>query len=137
MSSIEKATLECRKMGIRRVLPLKTSGAFHSPLMIPARKPLLNIINSVKFKDAFVPVFQNVSATPVTKASIIQENIIKQLENPVLWSDTILNMKWHGITDFFEVGPGNVLNGLNRRIYPESTTINCDKLEHLEAYEVL
>ena len=91
----------------------------------------------MKFKDAFIPVFQNVSATPVKKASIIQENIVKQLENPVLWSDTILNMKKNDITNFFEVGPGRVLRGLNQRIFPNSTTINCDKLEHLEAHEVL
>ena len=105
--------------------------------MSPARKALSKILNTLRLKDAYIPVFQNVSAEPVTKASIIQENILKQLENPVLWSDTILNMKRDGINDFFEVGPGKVLKGLNRRIYPESTTINCDKLEYLEAYEVL
>ena len=137
ISAIENAIITAKNIGIRRALPLNVSGAFHSPLMSPARKALSKIINNLRFKDAYIPVFQNVSAAPVTKASIIQNNILKQLENPVLWSDTILNMKRHGITDFFEVGPGNVLNGLNRRIYPESTTINCDKLEHLEAYEVL
>ena len=137
INAIENAIITAKNIGVRRALPLNVSGAFHSPLMSPARKALSKMINNLRFKDAYIPVFQNVSAAPVTKASIIQENILKQLENPVLWSDTILNMKRHGITDFFEVGPGNVLNGLNRRIYPESTTINCDKLEHLEAYEVL
>mgnify|MGYP000102436833 CR=1 FL=1 len=137
INAIENAIITAKNIGVRRALPLNVSGAFHSPLMSPARKALSKIINTLRFKDAYMPVFQNFSAAPVTKASIIQENILKQLENPVLWSDTILNMKRHGITDFFEVGPGNVLNGLNRRIYPESTTINCDKLEHLEAYEVL
>jgi [acyl-carrier-protein] S-malonyltransferase len=137
INAIENAIITAKNIGVRRALPLNVSGAFHSPLMSPARKTLSKIINNLSFKDAYIPVFQNVSAAPVTKASIIQENILKQLENPVLWSDTILNMKRHGITDFFEVGPGNVLKGLNRRIYPESTTINCDKLEHLEAYEVL
>ena len=137
INAIENAIITAKDIGIRRAITLNVSGAFHSPLMSPARKILSKIINNLRFKDAYIPVFQNVSAEPVTKASIIQENILKQLENPVLWSDTILNMKIHGITDFFEVGPGNVLSGLNRRIYPESTTINCDKLEHLEAYEVL
>ncbi len=137
INAIENAIITAKDIGIKRTFRLNVSGAFHSPLMSPIRKPLLNIINSVKFKDAYIPVYPNVSAIPVIKASIIQENILKQLENPVLWSDTILNMKWHGITDFFEVGPGNVLHGLNRRIYPESITINCDKLEHLEAYEML
>ena len=137
INAIENAIITAKNIGVRRALPLNVSGAFHSPLMSSAREELSKVINTIKFMDAYMPVFQNVSATPVTKASIIQENILKQLENPVLWSDTILNMKRHGIIDFFEVGPGNVLNGLNRRIYPESTTINCDKLEHLEAYEVL
>jgi [acyl-carrier-protein] S-malonyltransferase len=137
INAIENALITAKNIGVRRALPLNVSGAFHSPLMSPVQKALSKMINNIRFKDAYIPVFQNVSAAPVTKASIIQENILKQLENPVLWSDTILNMKRHGITDFFEVGPGNVLNGLNRRIYPESTTINCDKLEHLEAYEVL
>ncbi|SVE55524.1 uncharacterized protein METZ01_LOCUS508378, partial [marine metagenome] len=109
----------------------------HSPLMAPVREPLLEIINSVSFKNAHIPVFQNVSANPVTNASAIQKNIINQLENPVLWSQTILNMKEEGISKFFEVGPGKVLKGLNQCIYPESTIINCDKIEHLEAYEIL
>ena len=137
INAIENAIITAKNIGAIRAFPLNVSGAFHSPLMSSARKPLSKIINNLRFKDPYIPVFQNVSATPVTKASIIQENILKQLEHPVLWSDTILNMKRQGITDFFEVGPGKVLNGLNRWIYPESTTINCDKLEHLEAYEVL
>ena len=137
INAIENAIITAKNIGAIRAFPLNVSGAFHSPLMSPIRKPLLNIINSVKFKDANIPVYPNVSAIPVIKASIIQENILKQLENPVLWSDTILNMKRDGINDFFEVGPGKVLKGLNRRIYPESITINCDKLEHLESCEVL
>jgi len=137
INAIENAISTSKDIGIRRALILNVSGAFHSPLMSPARKPLLNVINSVKFKDADIPVFQNVSAVPSKKASVLKENILKQLENPVLWSDTILNMKKDGITKFIEVGPGKVLNGFNRQIYPESTTINCYKLEHLETYEVL
>ena len=135
--AIENAIITAKDIGIRRAFTLNVSGAFHSPLMSPVRNALLNIINSVSFKDAYIPVFQNVSASPVTKSSIIQENILKQLENPVLWSDTILNMKKNGITNFFEVGPGRVLRGLNQRIFPYSSTINCDRLKHLETYEVL
>ena len=133
INAIENAIKTAKDIGIRRALKLNVSGAFHSPLMAPVREPLLEIINSVQFKDAHIPIFQNVSAKPVINATTIQENIINQLENPVLWSEIILNMKNKGITDFFEVGPGNVLKGLNQRIYPESTTINCDKQEHLDA----
>ena len=94
-------------------------------------------MQTIQFKNAQIPIYQNVSAEPLIEASTIQENIINQLENPVLWLKTILNMKKSGISDFFEVGPGEVLKGLNQRIYPESTTINCDNMEHLDACEVL
>ena len=93
--------------------------------------------HSIEFKDAYIPVFQNVSAAPFTDATTIKNNIINQLENPVLWCDTILNLKKEGITDFYEVGPGNVLKGLNRRIFPKSNTFTCDKLENLKSCEVL
>ena len=135
--AVEAAINTAKEIGIRRALPLRVSGAFHSPLMRPAREPLLEIINSVNFRDAKIPVYQNIQAEPVTDYNILRKNILKQLENPVLWSDIILNMKKEGISNFFEVGPGKVLKGLNQRIFPESTTIICDKLEHLDACEVL
>ena len=137
MSAIENAIKTAKDIGIRRAVKLNVSGAFHSPLMSPVHEPLLKIIESLPFRNTNIPVFQNVSANPVTDASIIQENIINQLEQPVLWSKTILNMKNQGVSDFFEVGPGKVLKGLNKQIYPESTTISCDKLEHLNACVML
>ena len=137
IKAIKNAIITAKEIGIRRVLALNVSGAFHSPLMTPARQPLLDVIDSIEFNNAKIPVYQNVSASPVTNATAIRDNILNQLENPVLWCDTILNLKQMGITDFYEVGPGKVLKGLNRQIFPESTTITCDKLEHLDACEVL
>ena len=137
LKAIENAIITAKEIGIRRALALNVSGAFHSPLMTPARQPLLDVIDSIEFNNAKIPVYQNVSASPVTNAAAIRDNILNQLENPVLWCDTILNLKQMGITDFYEVGPGKVLKGLNRQIFPESTTITCDKLEHLDACEVL
>ena len=137
IKAIENAIITAKEIGIRRALALNVSGAFHSPLMTPARQPLLDVIDSIEFNNAKIPVYQNVSASPVTNATAIRDNILNQLENPVLWCDTILNLKQMGITDFYEVGPGKVLKGLNRQIFPESTTITCDKLEHLDACEVL
>jgi len=137
IKAIKNAIITAKEIGIRRALALNVSGAFHSPLMTPARQPLLDVINSIEFNNAKIPVYQNVSASPVTNATAIRDNILNQLENPVLWCDTILNLKQMGITDFFEVGPGKVLKRLNRQIFPESTTITCDKLEHLDACEVL
>ena len=136
-NAVENAIITAKEIGVRRALALNVSGAFHSPLMAPARQPLKKLMDSIKFNDAKIPIFQNVSASPVTNATDIRDNILNQLENPVLWFDTILNLKKIGITDFFEVGPGKVLKGLNRRISPESTTFTCDKLEHLDACEVL
>ena len=137
IKAIKNAIITAKEIGIRRALVLNVSGAFHSPLMTPARQPLLDVIDSIEFNNAKIPVYQNVSASPVTNATAIRDNILNQLENPVLWCDTILNLKQMGITDFYEVGPGKVLKGLNRQIFPESTTITCDKLEHLDACEVL
>ena len=137
IKAIKNAIITAKEIGIRRALALNVSGAFHSPLMTPARQPLLDVIDSIEFNNAKIPVYQNVSASPVTNSTAIRYNILNQLENPVLWCDTILNLKQMGITDFYEVGPGKVLKGLNRQIFPESTTITCDKLEHLDACEVL
>ena len=137
IKAIKNAIITAKEIGIGRALALNVSGAFHSPLMTPARQPLLDVIDSIEFNNAKIPVYQNVSASPVTNATAIRDNILNQLENPVLWCDTILNLKQMGITDFYEVGPGKVLKGLNRQIFPESTTITCDKLEHLDACEVL
>ena len=137
IKAIGNAILTAKEIGIRRALALNVSGAFHSPLMAPAREPLKELMNSIKFNNAKIPVFQNVSAAPVSIASEIRDNILNQLENPVLWCDTILNLKKSGVTEFFEVGPGKVLKGLNKRISPESTTFTCDKLDHLDTCEVL
>ena len=137
LKAVENAINTAKEIGVRRALALTVSGAFHSSLMSPARQPLLEIMNSITFNNANIPVFQNVSATPFTDAAKIKNNIINQLENPVLWCDTILNLKNKGVTNFYEVGPGNVLKGLNRRISPELNNFTCDKLENLKACEVL
>lgn len=137
IKAIGSAILTAKEIGIRRALALNVSGAFHSPLMAPVREPLKELMNSIKFNNAKIPVFQNVSASPVSIASEIRVNILNQLENPVLWCDTILNLKTSRVKEFFEVGPGKVLKGLNKRIFPESTTFTCDKLDHLDTCEVL
>ena len=102
IKAIKNAIITAKEIGIRRALALNVSGAFHSPLMTPARQPLLDVIDSIEFNNAKIPVYQNVSASPVTNATAIRDNILNQLENPVLWCDTILNLKQMGITDFYE-----------------------------------
>jgi [acyl-carrier-protein] S-malonyltransferase len=137
IETVDIALATARKLGIRRAVPLNVSGAFHSPLMKSARKPLKDIINSVNFQDAKVPVYQNVIAKAVTDITKIRQNIINQLENPVLWSDTISEMVKNGMTEFIEAGPGKVLNGLNRRINKNIITHNFDRMEHLDACAML
>jgi len=137
ISAIENAINTARKMGIRRAVKLNVTGAFHSPLMAEAREPLQEVMNSVNFQDATVPVYQNVNAEAITDSHRICQNLIQQLENPVLWSETILNMKKNGITEFIEAGPGKVLSGLNHRIIPGITSHNFDKMEHLNFCEIL
>jgi len=132
IEAVNKAIQSAKELGIKRAIALNVSGAFHSPLMASAREPLNSLMDSINFKNANIPVFQNVSASPITKAKAIRENLLNQLEKPVLWFETILNLKYMGISKFYEVGPGKVLKGLNRRIYPESTTITCELLENIE-----
>ena len=137
VNAVNSAIASAKKMGIKRIIKLNVSGAFHSPLMNSVKKPLLNIIDSTNFNNSLVPIYQNISANPVIKASTIKINLIKQLENPVLWLQTILNMKKIGISKFIEVGPGNVLMGLNKKIYPKSITYNYNKIEDIFNCEML
>jgi len=91
-------------------------GAFHSPLMEPARAELEEAIRSTKFNDPICPVYQNVTARPATDPGIIRSNLVAQLTAPVLWTQTVLNMIADGADSFTEVGPGCVLQGLIRKI---------------------
>ncbi len=134
--AVAKAIETAKEIGVRRALPLNVSGAFHSPLMTPARKPLSEIIESLHFSDAKVPVYQNATAEAVTDKDDIRKNILSQLESPVLWVNIILNMKRDGFSSFLELGPGKVLQGLNRRIYPDATILSLGSVDQLEQYEV-
>lgn len=122
--AIDMAIEVAREMGLRRVIKLNVSGAFHSPLMAPAREALLVALESVEIRDPKVPVYQNVTAQPEDSAARIRENLLLQLENPVRWEEIIRRMGTDRFTHFFEVGAGKVLQGLNRRILPNSKTLS-------------
>ena len=124
--SIQNAVHLFKEIGIKRVIKLKTSGAFHSPLMKSARNSLTKVIKSIEFKDAKIPIYQNTYPLPETKAENIKLNLIKQLESPVYWNDTILNMKKNNLNIFIEVGPGQVLSKLNKKITDNSNMITFD-----------
>ncbi|WP_294178958.1 ACP S-malonyltransferase [uncultured Coprobacter sp.] len=115
----------CEKMlaaGAKRALKLKVGGAFHSPIMEPARAELAEAIHKTQFFTPQCPVYQNVNAKAETDPETIKENLIAQLTAPVRWTQTVINMIADGATDFTEVGPGNVLQGLVKKINKEVTT---------------
>jgi [acyl-carrier-protein] S-malonyltransferase len=116
LKGIEIACEKLKAAGAKRALPLKVGGAFHSPLMEPARIELAEAINSTTFSTPICPVYQNVNAQPVTEPAQIKENLIAQLTSPVRWTQIAENMIADGGTTFVEVGPGTVLQGLIKKV---------------------
>ena len=136
INAVEWVIKSSRDAGARMAVELNVSGAFHSPLMSPARENLAEMINSLEISDTVYPVFTNVDAKPVTKAIDIKSSLIQQLENPVLWAKSILEMKSKGINHFIEVGPGKVLQGLNKRIDRSIVSQGVDSITKLEQIDV-
>ena len=116
VSAIQKACELLTEKGARRALVLPVGGAFHSPMMEPAREELAAAIKETQFNEPSCPVYQNVPASAVTSATEIKENLILQLTAPVKWTQSIQAMVADGGTEFIEVGPGKVLQGLMRKI---------------------
>ena len=116
MKGIEIACQKLTEAGAKRALPLKVGGAFHSPLMEPARVELAEAINNTNFNTPVCPVYQNVDAKPYTDPAQIKENLIKQLTSPVKWTQIMQNMIADGMSSYTEVGPGTVLQGLLKKV---------------------
>ena len=106
----------CKQAGAKRALPLAVGGAFHSPLMEPARAELAKAIEATEVRAPRCPIYQNVTALPETDPVRIKENLLKQLTSPVRWTQSVKNMLADGATEFTELGPGTVLQGLVKRI---------------------
>ena len=120
--AVNAINVACEKMkeaGAKRALVLPVGGAFHSPLMEPAREELAEAIASTTFKTPSCPIYQNVNAQPSTDVNTIKENLIAQLTAPVRWTQTVQNMTADGAAEFVECGPGKVLQGLVKKISPE------------------
>ena len=113
---IELVSPLLKEAGAKRVLPLSVGGAFHSPLMEPARIELAEAINNTKFNLGICPVYQNVTGQPVNDPEIIKKNLVSQLTSPVLWTQTMKNILANGAKTIIEVGPGTVLQGLFKRV---------------------
>jgi [acyl-carrier-protein] S-malonyltransferase len=122
IAGIDKACEAMKAAGAKRALVLQVGGAFHSPLMEPARKELQDAIEQTDFKMPVCPVYQNVDAKPYLNPEDIKANLINQLTAPVRWTQTVQNMVADGATQFTECGPGNVLQGLVKKINKESVT---------------
>lgn len=120
--AVEKACEKLKEAGARRALMLSVGGAFHSPLMKPAEEELAEAIRQTEFSQPMCPVYQNVSTVAETDSEIIKNNLVEQLTSSVKWTQSVKNMVAGGATEFIEVGPGNTLQGLVRKINSEVTT---------------
>lgn len=118
--AIDEACVKMKEAGAKRALKLPVGGAFHSPLMEPARVELEAAIRATTYNKPICPVYQNVDAKPYTDPEELKRNSIAQLTGPVRWTQTVQNMVADGATSFRELGPGNVLQGLIKKIAPEA-----------------
>lgn len=119
VDAVDQACEMLKEAGAKRALKLNVGGAFHSPLMEPAKLELEEAINSTEFKNPICPVYQNVDAKPYINADDIKRNLISQLTSPVRWTQTVINMISDGATSFTELGPGAVLCGLVKKVDKE------------------
>lgn len=134
VDGVYKAMELCKLKGAKLVKELVVSGAFHSPLMEPAIERLSNALDSTNFYDSRIPVYTNVTAKPVTDKNEIKKLLLEQLNAPVRWEEIIVNMINDGIEEFYEIGPGKVLQGLVKRINPNVKCFGIDTYSDVYTY---
>lgn len=127
-TAVEQACEKAKAEGAKRALPLAVSGAFHSPLMEPARVELGKAIEETRIVEPICPIYQNVSAQAVTDPQTIKKNLLAQLTSPVRWTQSVRNMLANGADYFMEIGPGTVLQGLVKRISAGTEGITIEGL---------
>lgn len=123
VEAVKEACKKMKEAGAKRALPLPVGGAFHSPLMEPARQELAAAIDSIEIIAPLCPVYQNVTAQPSMDPVVIKNNLLAQLTGPVKWTQTVENMLADGADYFMEIGPGNVLQGLVKKIAGDTVII--------------
>ncbi len=128
VEGIDIAIEKFKELGARRALKLQVSGAFHSPFMKPAQDELEKAIAETKFNEPVCPVYQNATAKPATNPEEIKQNLINQLTAPVLWTQSVKNMIADGASEFVELGPGKVLQGLVKKIDRKMQVSGYDKI---------
>ncbi|PIO47555.1 MAG: [acyl-carrier-protein] S-malonyltransferase [[Chlorobium] sp. 445] len=136
IAAIKTAIEISKKYGAKLAKELSVSGAFHSPLMKPAKDELAEMLNQVDIQDAKIPVCMNVDACLTTNAEEIRKKLVRQLTNSVLWQQSVEEMIAAGVTEFIEVGPQRVLQGLIKRINPNVTVFGIDTVQDVEKLRV-
>ena len=136
VEAVENLMISAKEFGAKMVIPLNVSGAFHSPLMSPAREALADKLDSIQISDILYPLYTNVDAKPITKGEEIKKSLIRQLESPVQWHNVIQKMINDGSGHFTEIGPGKVLQGLNRKIDKNVSTKGIQTYEDILNYNV-
>jgi [acyl-carrier-protein] S-malonyltransferase len=131
---VKKAMEICKSRGAKLVKELVVSGAFHSPLMHSAKEELEEALNNTNIYNGRIPVYVNVTAKPVITKEEIKKYLLEQVTSPVRWEETITNMINDGIEEFYEIGPGKVLQGILKRINPDVKCFNIDKYTDVEKY---
>lgn len=134
VDGVRKAMEICKTKGAKLAKELVVSGAFHSPLMLSAKEKLKTTLDETNIYDTRFPVYANVTAKAVTKKEEIKNLLFEQVTSPVRWEETIKNMIADGFDEFYEVGPGKVLQGLVKRINPEVKTFGIDKYSDVEQF---
>ena len=132
-AAVDRAVARCSELGARRALPLPVSAPFHSPLMAPARAGLEPTLRGLRFAPLAVPVYRNVDAAPVAGPDEVRDGLIRQIDAPVLWRATVERMRADGFDTFLEVGTGNVLSGLVRRIDRDAKCLAAGTVESIQA----
>ena len=136
IEAVGNLMISAKEFGAKMVIPLNVSGAFHSPLMSPAREALADKLDSIQISDIIYPLYTNVDAKPITKGEEIKKSLIRQLESPVLWQNVIQKMIDDGSRHFTEIGPGRVLQGLNRKIDKNVSNKGIQTYEDILNYNV-
>ena len=132
INAVHETMAKAPELGAKMAKELNVSGAFHSPLMEPAKKRLSAALDNIEINTATMPVYANVTAESMIEADEIRSNLKNQLDCPVKWHETIDNMKTAGATEMVEVGPGRVLQGLTRRIDKKLTSKGVETLEQIK-----
>lgn len=133
VDKLERAAELARARGARRLIPLNVSGAFHSTLMEPVMDEFAAFMESFTFRAPRIPVISNVTAQPLTDERSIREELLSQLRHCIQWQASVEYMTRHGITTYYEIGPGTVLSGLIKRISPDAVTINVSGTDDIDA----